>query len=29
MIRTAHGKSEYAMMLFPHIDDPKLAQDNT
>ena len=28
MIR-AYGKSEYAMMLFPHIDDPKLAQDNT
>ena len=28
MIR-AYGKSEYAMMLFHHIDDPKLAQDNT
>ena len=26
MIRT-YGKSEYAMMLFPHIDDPKQAQD--
>ena len=25
MIR-AYGKSEYAMMLFPHIDDPKVAQ---
>ena len=24
MIRT-YGKSEYAMMLFPHIDDPKQA----
>ena len=26
IIRT-YGKSEYAMMLFPNIDDPKLAQD--
>ena len=25
MIRV-YGKSEYAMMLFPHIDDPKVAQ---
>ena len=25
MIR-AYGKSEYAMMLFPHIDDPKVAE---
>ena len=26
IIRT-YGKSEYAMMLFPQIDDPKQAQD--
>ena len=26
IIRT-YGKSEYAMMLFPNIDDPKQAQD--